>query len=39
MNLIRDSIVEEILHVPADKFERSEAADTFAIGLPKGAID
>jgi hypothetical protein len=38
VNFIRDLIAKEILHLPADKFERGEPADTFVIGLPKTGI-
>src|SRR5215469_18257041 len=39
MYFIGDAVIEEILHVTANKLERREAADAFAVRLPKGAVD
>src|ERR1035438_10428624 len=39
MHLVRNTVIEEIFHVTAYKFEWREAADTFAIRLPKRAVD
>ena len=39
MNFVRNGVIEEAIHIPADKVDWCKTSELFSICLPKGTVD